>query len=234
MNKPVSALAELINISVTDYLSEDFVKKAVEERVAKLVNNAIDDAFRSYSETSKAITDAVEKAVRIERLDLPAYNSLVMEIVSHKVNSILSETINERLEKDLERIFNRAPKTIKLSEIADQMREHHSGGDEYGDVITVIVEPTAYDSYWISLDEDQATQDKNATSVRILVGQEGKIFSGTIQGRDLKHTRPLYSGDTRISTPPRFGLENLILSLYACQSTIEIDEENVVTSVGDC
>jgi hypothetical protein len=147
-----------------------------------------------------------------------------------------------------------APKTIKLSEIAEQMIK--DSDDEYGDVITVLVEEdqdrrdgSTMGSWWtIYLDDEQAHDDPKkdaAIKLRVFHGfrdRPGADGHGANTGKIVS----IEDGRRRISTdrgagwhgtfrrPHKvYGLAERLLAYYAAGTVIEIDEENVVTSIGD-
>lgn len=224
-------LSQIINQSVTAKLSAEFVQKQVDERVDKLVRDAIDSALSTYSDTGKLIKAAVKDALRVNRLDLPSYGATITQMLASKVEELVSEQIAGRLTEDMRELLALAPKTIKLSEIAKAMLERHD--DKYGEVITVIVHRNEYDSIWLHLDEAAHYEDRDRHKARccILLGKDGTIFSGTLSGREIKATQT-FGKHVHIG-PSGYGLELDLLSYYACGTVIEIDEDAVVTSVGD-
>ncbi len=219
-------LSTLISAAVTAKMTPDFIEKEVNTRVDKLIVESIDRALRTYSDTGKKIEKAVEDALRVDRLDLPSYGSTVMAILRGQIEARVSEVVSGRLSADMEELLSLAPKEMKLSAIADDMRERHENDGKWGQVITVLVESTEYKSVWLYLDEDEAYEhrDKYKCKHRLLLSDDGTIASATVDGRSMNDTKHIGRS---------YGLAQKIRAWVACGTRIELDEDNVITSVGD-
>lgn len=218
------SFASLISSAVAAKMTPEFIEKEVDTRISKLIVESIDIALRRYSDTGKKIEKAIEDALRVDKLDLPSYGLTVMTILKTQIEAKVSELVAGRLAADMNEILNLAPKEIKLSKIAAEMMESHEG-DEWGDLITVIVEPTEYGSTWVYLDEEKALpeRDKYKAKFRLLIS-DGVIAAATIDEKNVKDTKHLGRC---------YGLDQRVRALYACGTKIELDEEYVVTSRGD-
>jgi hypothetical protein len=218
-------LSNLISDAVARRMTPDFIEKEVETRVDKLIVESIDRALRSYSDTGNLIEQSVAASLAVSSIDLPSYGSTVAAMVRAQVEVRVAEVVRGRLAEDVTELLSLAPATVKLSEIADGMRKRHEG-ENYGPVITVIVEPNDYGSTWVYLDENEVRdrRDKYRCDYRMLISDAGKIASATLLEADVNSTTTL--GRT-------YGLGQLIRAYYACGTVIEIDEDAVVTSVGD-
>lgn len=217
-------LTGLISAAVAAKMTPDFIEKEVNTRVDKLIVESVDKALRTWSDTGKLIEKAIEDALRVDRIDLPSYGVTVAAMVKSIVETRTSELIAGRLAEDVEELLKLAPKTVKLSEIADYMRRDKEG---YGPIITVIVGHTEYGSTWIYLDEEEVIEERNKYRCRhrLHVDKDGGRIVGAYLGeRELK--RDSYIGRA-------YGLEQRIRAYVACGTIIEIDEDNVITSVGD-
>lgn len=218
-------LGNLISQAVAARMTPEFVEAEVNARVDKLITEAVDRALRSYSDTGKLIEKEIKAALHVDRLDLPSYGSTVCAILKAQIEARVSPLVSERLAADMDELLSLVPAEVKLSEIAaDMLRTHEDEG--YGEVITVIVERNDFGSMWIYLDEGEhySDHDKYRCDHRLLVGKDGKISCATLGGRDTKDIR--YIGRS-------YGLEQKIRAMVACGSKLIIDEDYVVTSVGD-
>lgn len=218
-------LGNLISQAVAARMTPEFVEAEVNARVDKLITEAVDRALRSYSDTGKLIEKEIEAALRVDRLDLPSYGSTVCEILKAQIEARVAPLVSERLAADMDELLNLVPAEVKLSEIAADMRRTHEDNG-YGEVITVIVERNDYGSTWIYLDEREhySPRDKYRCDHSLLVDRDGKISSATLGGRATTDIR--YIGRS-------YGLEQKIRAMVACGSKLIIDEDYVVTSVGD-
>lgn len=214
---------DLINKAVAETMTPDFVKSQVATRVEKLVIEAVDNALRSYSDIGKQIQEAVKASLKVNDLNLPSYGLLVTGMIEKQVTDRASALIDARLAEDIRELLNIAPAEIKLSEIAKSMIEGRDS-DEYGEVISVIVDRTYSSSIWIYLDEEDHHRDKYRCRHSLLLREDGTIFSATLDKRDLKDIQIIGRG---------YGLPDRIRAYYAAGTRIIVDEDAVVTSVGD-
>ena len=218
-------LTNLISTAVTAKMTPDFIEKEVNSRVDKLIVESIDRALRSYSDTGKLIEKAVEDALRVNDLDLPSYGALVTQMLKTQIEARVAPLIAGRLAADMDELLRLAPKEVKLSEIADEMRQQHEG-EGYGPVITVIVEHNDYGSAWLYLDEETHHDGHHAQyncKHSILVSKDGTIASARTRDHDV--------GKGWIGRA--HGLEQKLRAYVACGTKIILDEDDVVTSVGD-
>lgn len=216
---------DLINKAVAETMTPDFVKTQVAARVEKLVIEAVDAALRSYSDIGKQIKEAVAASLKVNDLNLPSYGLLVTGMIEQQVKDHAGALIDARLAEDIRDLLNIAPAEIKLSEIAKDMIEgRHDDG--YGEVITVMVHHNEYGSTWLYLDEEEHRTDRDKYQCRhsLLLNKDGTISSATIDKRDLKNTQHIGRC---------WSLGNKIRAYYAAGTKIILDEDAVVTSVGD-
>jgi hypothetical protein len=219
-------LGELITRTVAQKLDSAFVEKEVERKVAALVSDAVDQALRSYSETGKLIREKVEEALRVQRIDLPTYGSIVAGILKTQIEATVSELVSGRLAQDMEELLRLAPKEVKLSDIAKAMLDQGDHGVEYGDAITVIVGDNSYGSTWVYLDETEHRPERDKYQCRhsLLVRADGTVATATVSGRkigDAKHIGLSY------------GIDQMLRAYVACGTKVILDEDFVTIGVGD-
>ena len=220
-------LTNLISNAVAARLDGDFIEKEIQTRVDKLITESIDRALRTYSETGKLIEKAVEDALRVESIDLPSYGSTVCKMVKAAIEHHVADVVQGRLKQDVEDLLHLAPKTVKLSEIAELMLEQHKDGDKYGEVTTFIVEESRYgSSRWLYLDDENVREgrDKYLCKYRLHVGDDGIISSICIGDKAAKPEN--WVGRS-------YGFEQRLRAYVACGTRIEFDTEYPCTSVGD-
>lgn len=219
------SLTGLINAAVAQTMQPDFIEKEVHTRVQKLIVESIDKALRTYSDTGKLIEKAIEEALRVDKIDLPSYGSTVLTILKAQIEGRVAEIAAGRLAEDMQELLSLAPKEITLSKIADEMRERHDGS-EWGNVITVHVEPKNYGSTWVYLD-DETHHERRAEYEcphAMLIREDGTIACARVDKRPLNDTH--WVGQS-------YGIAQKIRAYVACGTKIILDEENVCVSVGD-
>lgn len=229
MHPPVNSmtdqnLGDLISASVAKNLDAAFVEKEVEARINKLIVEAVDNALRSWSDTGKLIHKAVEEALRVDRLDLPSYGSTVAVILKEQIEAKVADLVAGQLSKDMSELLSLAPAEVKLSAIADALLEENEG--EYGELISVIVETSGYGTSWVYLDggEVYTERDKYKCEHRLGVDKDGKIFSATIGGKDVKTSKHIGRS---------YGIEQKLRAYVACGTKLILDEDFVSRGKGD-
>lgn len=227
---PVSAadttLSALINAAIVARMTPEFVEKEINGRVDKLLVESIDAALRRYSDNGKLIEKAVENALRVDRVDLPSYGAVVTAMLKEQIEACVAPVVAGRLARDMEELLGLAPKEIKLSQIAEDMIANGYHDTEYGPAITVEVEHTQYGSAWVYLDDDRHIERRAQyeAKYRLLVGKDGELSSVTIDGKATTDTRHFGRA---------YGLEQKLRAYVACGTKIILDEDAVVTAVGD-
>lgn len=216
----------LISAAVAARLTPEYVEKHIDSKINKLMEEAINDALRSYSKTGQLIREKIEESLRVTKLDLPTYGDTVAGMLKTQIETHVSELVAGKLKEDMKELLSLAPKNVKLSDITAEMLTDHEHGGECGDVITCIIERNEYGGTWLYLDERNPYTDseKYRADIRVLISKDGTISYATINGKDTKDAR--YIGKS-------YGLEQKIRAYAACSTVIEIDEDCVYTSVGD-
>lgn len=216
-------LGETISKAVAATLTPEYVEVQVLARVNKLIDGAVEDALRSYSENGKLITAAVQDAMRVDRLDLPSYGSVVARVLKAQIEAIVADTVAGQLAKDMAELLSLAPKEVKLSDIAKDLIAEGDDEQRYGPVITVIVERADRGFVHIYLDSSPE-RDKHRCEHQLHMNAEGEIYSATVDHCDVKKSK-------RIGRS--YGLDQKLRAYVACGTKIIVDEDDVVTSVGD-
>lgn len=218
--------SNLIADAVAAKMTPDFIEKEVDSRVEKLIVECIDKSFCSYSDTAKLIEEAVTAALKVSKLDLPSYGTMVTAMLKSQIEAVVSPIVSGRLAADMEELLKLAPAEIKLSEIVNDMRQEHEDGDKWGNVITVILEEPSYRSRWLYLDEEDHYDDRDKYKCRhrLLLNEDGTVSGGWIDTKDL--TKGTWVGRS-------YGLGQRLRAFIACNTRIILDIDNVVTTVGD-
>jgi hypothetical protein len=224
------------------------VQEIVAKKITETVDRAIEDATRSYSPFGQALEGKLKDALSIQNLNLPSYNTIICSMVQKAVEANVSELIAGRLKTDLDAMLAVAPKTIKLSEIVTSMRSEHEGND-YGPVVTCHVDQDGGDddfwgrnwTIWLDDREHYDWASRKDASVRIAV-RHG-IRKNMAEAGHPEHVGTISAvyenggvlADIKkgFTSRKNYGLANTLLGYYAAETVIVVDEDDVVTSVGD-
>ena len=249
INTDIAALAAEALANAT---APEKVREIVEREIGKTVEEAIKQSVRSYSPFGRALEKKLEEAMGINDLNLPSYGQMLTDLVQRLVQKHVSDLIGARLEEDLTDILKIAPKTIKLSEITSKMLENHS--DDYGPVITCIVEDESESdsdfwgpSWTVYLDDTEHTEKARDAKVKLRIRHgirdksgppshkltTGKIWLVEADGRRVTADKSAGWHGTFRRPHEVYGLAERLLAYYAAGTIIEMDVDEVVTSVGD-
>jgi hypothetical protein len=193
----------------------------IEEKVGETVKGVIDSALRSYSDFGKALSKAVEESLSIDkdRLALPGYNEIVLQIVKNKLEHGIQQIGKERLEKDMENLLSGGiPKEVPVSKLVDEFKawvREESYRNDHDDRITYIAEKSEYGGGWIYLDAKQ-DRKKYDCRFRLAYSSEGEIYSTTISGKD---------ADKNLFLGGLSGFERTLFRCYAAKTRIVLDTD---------
>ncbi|WP_417701891.1 hypothetical protein [Pseudophaeobacter sp.] len=249
---PTTDIALLASQALQAATAPERVKEIVEKQVSETVSSAIRDATRSYSRFAKDLEKKIEDALSINNLDLPSYNTIVCAMVQKQVEAVTSELIAGRLKSDVAEMLKVAPKTIKLSQIVEEMRKPHEENGGYGEVVTCIIEGIDHEdsNFWgprwkVYLDDSDHYEwkDKDNCNVALEIHHGVKddrnqanheINTGTIsQIQEWSGVVTSKGGKAGFTMKRPYGLAQRLLAMYASETVIEVDEDEICTSVGD-
>ncbi|MBX4920952.1 hypothetical protein HJA76_14755 [Rhizobium bangladeshense] len=214
-----SPLQDFILAEVTRKSSEENVRAMIEKKIDEAVKGAIDDAFRSYGSVYKQIQTAVGEALSIgDKIDVPAYGVMVMNLLREKLDSSVSEILRGKIAAEMDDLLRIAPKEIKFSEIINSMVEHAKEYEGKGwGKIAVFVEESDYSErcYHVGIDPDGDQRKRYDCDTQFYVDAQGKISSLTVNRRDVSKV---------IGIAPYWAYQKMIFSAYACGSKLIMDE----------
>ncbi|MEN5084306.1 hypothetical protein ABE438_17635 [Bosea sp. TWI1241] len=220
-------LTDFILAEVHRQTSEEALRKVVAEKIGGVVARAVDDSMRTYGGVGQKIAKAVEKALDLgEALDVPSYGHMVTAMLRAKMDEVLGQLVNEKLSAEMTEILKLAPKEVKLSEIVGRLVEsEEQDADRRGESVTCIVEESsAVPGYRHIYIDPEADKRKHSCDAQIALDSDGKIYGLVIGGRDAKET---------IVMGRMHGWRKMIFGAYACGSKIILDEDEVVTAIGE-
>ena len=99
----------------------------IETKLDKCIDDILDNMLRSYSDFGKSLREGIGNSlqVNVEELGLSGYNSIISGMIKAKVESAITGTWRVQLEADIDTMLRAAPETIKVSEIAEKIREEN-------------------------------------------------------------------------------------------------------------
>jgi hypothetical protein len=210
---------DAILVAFRGMVSSGKLSQIIEKKVEETVDSVVDSALRTYSDFGKSLSQAVEGSLSIDKnkLALPGYNEIVLQIIKKKLEHAIETIGKERLEKDLENLLSAAaPKEIMVSDLVEQFKSwvrEDLYRNDHDDRITYIEEKSQYGGGWIYLDP-KAKREKYSCQFRLGYGSDGEIFSATISGQDAG--KKIFLGGLH-------GFERTLFQIYAAKTQVIID-----------
>jgi len=240
-------IAQLAQDALAEATNPDKIKGLVFDHINKTVEEAVKDAVRSYSPFGRDLQKKVEEALSLNTLNLPSYNTMICGMVQKLVATHTSTLIEARLAKDIAEMLKVAPKEIRLSAIVEQMTERKKDMDGHGEVTCIVEHREPARDLWgpewtIYLDETECHSwaNRNMAEVKIDVWHgikannhvtDDDLNKGTI--RSIFEHGSTIASKSGFTTASLYGLTGNLLALYAAETVITIDEDEVITSVND-
>lgn len=217
-----SQLTGLIQQHLSQTLTEEFVSKMVEQRVHDLIKQSLDEAMGRYNDLGKMLREALTQSLKVVKLDLPSYGSIISNILKERISESVSDLVKARLEQDLNELLHLAPDAIKLSELAKTLVDESYNDDHHSRIITVVLDTSRSYATYLYLDEDHHYSDmdaKDRARFSLVIGEDGRISSFTDRQQ---------GGYKHVGT--KYGLARKLEAYYACATVIDLDIDEVVLS----
>ncbi len=209
----------------TDKFIEEKLPEMVSQKVTKMVDEILNDVFRSYSDVGKQIKEKIEKQlnVNLQEFDLIDYNHFVSKAINERLIGLMNENCIKPIMKLVEGTVGFIEKKeIKLTEIHQMfidasMQDNDQEGE--GDISFFATKNEQYGWTTVSIDTDGG-KDEDKCALQFLVSKDsGRIFSMKTES---------YWASKGNLTPARVvalsNLEHKIFRLYSAQVKIELDQ----------
>lgn len=204
------------------------VPELIENSVDQMMKRIIEDIFSTWSPIAKQAKEQIEKKLdlNLQAVDLLDYNGLVISAISGYLKNEVEANSIDPIKKMVDGITGYQERAeITLSEINDKLTEmsmeYHDTDAEGG--YTLHIGETSYGSKYICWDQSEDV-DKWNCAVRIMVNEDGKIFSLMIKDYAVSH----HDMSPAILSRLR-GEERYFFRLYASNTLINIDDYDPVT-----
>lgn len=119
----MQALQEVVSAKLQEMITDGSIENLIEQQLKKTVADSIQTALKSYSNFGKAVTEAVQKSIQSDSIDLPMYN----EFVAEKIREIFSQTLQEqgveRLEELMKDVVKPVEKESTTQKLLDKLEE---------------------------------------------------------------------------------------------------------------
>lgn len=213
---------KLVN-ETTDKIIAEKLPLIVEEKVTSMITGVLDNIFRTYSETGKAIEKKIEEALQVNlgKFDLVDYAGLVAQLVnSQLIKEINMEPINNLIRNTIG-IVN--AEKMKISEVVGWFTSYAQEDDttDSEGEISLYIEKDDERSWTVIHLHSEADKSKEECQVSLSIsGNDNKIFHvscGSYWWKGLQSVDPLKLSQLD-------NLSHKVFRLYAAGVEIEMDE----------
>lgn len=217
----MNSLQEMMNASLASMFESGKAKEIVDGYVEKMVRDAVSSATRPYSEFGKALEAKLTEHLQVdfEKIDFPAYNHLVTQVVQRALRHTLMDDAAKKLEADIaEMLAGETPKEITFSKLVEQLKEWaredcYEAEGKYA--VTASIDELKYGSRFIYLDPLPDKEQYNCR-FRLMIKEDGTLSAAWMEGKDVG--KGLFLGGL-------YGFERTIFQMYTVKTRLIIDTE---------
>ena len=121
MNDLREAMVKIFNQKMDD----GSLHKIVEKNIDKFVHDITNDALSSWGDFSKELRKKIQDdlVVKIGEISFDQYNRVVIEAVKARVDTSYISIAKEKLNKEMDELFEKAPTEYKLSTLINSMKK---------------------------------------------------------------------------------------------------------------
>jgi len=205
-------MKQAVAAAFANVVASGAIEQAIEKQIGETINSAIKDHLRSYSDFGKAISEQVQQAigVRLDRLDLPSYNDLILKIVRAQIEGAMHGEAAKQIEANLTELLKQAPAEITIDQLIEQFIEAYKE-DREGQDFTLRID-REYGSTTICLAKEERAS-KYDCDFRITADKDGEIYHLAFGRHDV---------DKQLFVGRFYGFERTIFQLYAAKSKLII------------
>jgi hypothetical protein len=226
LEETIMDMNQLVSKVAKDLIEGGYLEETVKKHLQKSIDEAIKDAFGYFSPFYKELRDKLQESLQVnfDKLDLPSYNAIVLDMVSKMIANTLQTEGRKKIEEDLNKILGQPISKIKLSElVCEMMDDEEDYGDEYeGEDASLHISKGIALTY-IYMDPEPDKRKYDCKYQITIDSDNNKVLSVTIDGKGL---------DTSFITKGAYGFEKTLFKLFVNGAVIELDEGQVDTYYG--
>lgn len=215
-------LQEMLNASLASMFENGKAQEIVEAHVERMLKEAVANVTRSYSEFGETLEAKLVEHLKVdfEKIDFPAYNHLVTQVVQRALRHTLQEDAAAKLEADIrEMLAGEIPAEITLSQLVGELKDwaredcYEAQGKH---AVTAIVGGLIKHGYRSIYLDPMPKKQAYECRFNLLLDDGGTLRSARVEGRGLE--KGLFLGGL-------YGFEKTIFRLYTAKTRLIIDTE---------
>lgn len=169
---PESTLSELLTARCVQFANSPKAVEIIDQGIEKLFKELVSDAFRSYGDFGKQITDAFKASLPTnisDVIDLPKYNQMVVNLTREAwANSGVTTDMQKKVLELVEEFTSdeAIPKFVMASDLWKAFIEDNEerATEEQWDAPQVFVEESEYGHIWLGLHPEPANTNRHSSS----------------------------------------------------------------------
>lgn len=218
MNPSDISVQDMFGQILQQRISEGALEKAITEKVDRMIDDVVSDAFRSYGDIAKSMKDAITSSITPNLNDLgqfPSYHDFVMKSLTAAVTRFQDEKLQAVIDKEMTELFSELPEELTLSWVLEQIKAQIKGDDDEErdgyDLTLIINEDGSFTHIYIDK-EDGASKYECEYQIDI---HNGEIYSVSINGS--KQSKGICVG-------PLYRFEKAIFNAYVMRANLTLDK----------
>lgn len=212
-------LSKLVNEALENIHQEGLVATIVRKKLEKTIESVVDDVLGSYGDFGKSLKEQVKSllGINLSKIDIPSYNTLVLQIVKEKLDQVTHTMGTEKIKAQMDELLADVKSEYKLSELITKWKEEaNEDHDHDGKDFSLHIEKS-YTSTWVHLDPEPR-KTKHQCEYAALVKDDGTLFCIRVGDRELKTKTMLWGLN---------GPGEDLFKIYAHGSKLIIDEDEI-------
>lgn len=208
-------LKSAVSTAFANVVASGAIEQAIEKQLASTISSLIQHELRDYSDFGKALKERVQQAVAVnlDRMDLPSYNDLILQIIRRQLDGAMQSEAVQQLESNMAKLLAAPPAEMTLEKLIEEFIDANKE-DREGESFTLIID-RKYGSTYVCLD-DESGKSEYSCDYRIGVDRDGKVYHLAFGGKDASKT--LFMG-------PFYNFERTLFQLYAAKSKLIVEAD---------
>jgi len=161
-------LESMLIDAVKRHSSTEAIQALIDEQIGKVIAATIKNAMQSYGDLNKQIEAKMKAALVLPDLDLPSYGHMVMARLRSAMDDTLNDLMKATIEKEVQELFELAPKVLELEKVIEALRENARSNEESSRISFETDDTGGYNSFWIGMDPAEGTK-RHDCEIRMLV-----------------------------------------------------------------
>lgn len=207
--------------AVTAAIAPERIGEIIKKNVQSTVDEAVNKAFGNWSEFSKAVQKAVVEITPHEMtLDKQAdWNHFITTAINQRLTAYNEQRLTEVIMPTLDKLLEKPPESVKLSEIVRAAVAHWREYDEAIDPHLEVSRSTVgTSSVYHNITISKRNSSYLSKEIHIACNDKFEVYSVRFDSSEISKMK--FAG-------PFFNIEQKLFNLYACRTKLEIDVESI-------